>query len=603
MRGAKLISMKFQKIFKSLFGIFFFSLVASKSIAYQGLNFASETTNKLQAPQVFALKDLIANEEQKYKGIDFYEAKARNDVIERAKNYLQFRQSKNPKLKLEFLAKCEEKPSAFCDYINDRMLKAENLEKSSSPQIIRQIRNWILSANLNQLQSLAQTDLTKALKDIANSDKLKPLLEIIKLTKTCVSSPLLNSLAAKLEEYFPDEVYINEAKELYSRSVECGEDAASLKAAYRLSILNIWQDQCELAQNLLPSVEAAFNDYQARAKYWRVYCSEKQSDKKDLLQLDLNLRSESPINFQNILVHGDQVHLKISNDQTYELKVMNRSLIDSGSNKSIEAIESLIALGENNRAAEMAENLILKMGLSEAEVKLYLAYLMHSTKNSIAKFHILSQLFAETPRMIHETTLKMYFPLDYYEDAKRSATDLDPFIVLSIVRQESAFNPKARSKAGARGLMQVMLPTARKIARQASRKLFDPATNIQVGVKLFLNQVQRFNGDFELALAAYNAGRLKVEDWQRRYPVSDKMLFLELIPYRETREYVTMILRNYYWYQRLYGAQMNKLASYKLPSLIEKINQKNLLNTGLRPSESSDPSPPESVKNFDAESY
>jgi soluble lytic murein transglycosylase len=83
-------------------------------------------------------------------------------------------------------------------------------------------------------------------------------------------------------------------------------------------------------------------------------------------------------------------------------------------------------------------------------------------------------------------------------------------------------------------------------------QLMDPRTNVQVGVRYFSGLLQRFGGEAELALAAYNAGPERVEQWLSRYPADDRLLFVDLIPFRETREYVASIARNYYWYRELY---------------------------------------------------
>jgi soluble lytic murein transglycosylase len=76
--------------------------------------------------------------------------------------------------------------------------------------------------------------------------------------------------------------------------------------------------------------------------------------------------------------------------------------------------------------------------------------------------------------------------------------------------------------------------------------------NIRLGTKYIGNLVNRYDRDAELALAAYNAGAERVDDWTKRYPTTDRMLFLDLIPYKETRDYVVLIGRNFYWYHTLY---------------------------------------------------
>jgi soluble lytic murein transglycosylase-like protein len=73
-------------------------------------------------------------------------------------------------------------------------------------------------------------------------------------------------------------------------------------------------------------------------------------------------------------------------------------------------------------------------------------------------------------------------------------------------------------------------------------------------VRFFSRLVERYDGNVEFALAAYNAGPERVDVWRMRYPVENRLLFLDLIPFKETREYVASIARNYYWYQRLYPA-------------------------------------------------
>ncbi len=562
------------------FSLVCFSIFLSQSLhAVSSMPPTSEAIKKIQVPQFFALKELLTDPPEKFLGIDFYDTEKRQSLIQEAKKYVNYRKHPLSIEGLNYFLNCSQKPeNAFCALELARLAKKEKQSSTTEKPKSKQISKWLESLNIDKLQKLSHAEVTHYLKSLSNSDKIDSLVSELKSRPVCSSSALLTGVAAKLEEYFPDEKYLNNAKALYARAVECGTDQASLRAAYRLSLLDIWTHNCDVAEPLLSSVESGLAEYQSRAKYWRLYCANQVSMKDDhthQLSRDKDLSDESPINFQNILVHGDLVGASTTEKDAKSLKVLSRSLIQPETHQYLDAIESLIALNENVRAAEMTEFALPKLAGSEAEHKLYLAFIMQKSQNTIAEFHILSQLFVDTPRMIQEDTLKMYFPLSFYEPAKAKAQSLDPLILLSIMRQESAFNPRARSRVGARGLMQVMPPTARFIASGSSRNLYDPATNVKVGVKLFLNQLERFGGDTELALAAYNAGSLKVEAWQKRYPAEDKMLFLELIPYRETREYVTMILRNYYWYQRLY--RTDEKTSYKMPSLIERI-----LNTNLK---------------------
>src|SRR5690606_12048629 len=125
-----------------------------------------------------------------------------------------------------------------------------------------------------------------------------------------------------------------------------------------------------------------------------------------------------------------------------------------------------------------------------------------------------------------------------------------PLLVKALIRQESAFNPKARSPARAYGLMQVIYPTARIFGVRSRAQLYKPETNVRVGTEYLARLIQRF-GSVELALAAYNAGPNNVKAWMKRYPTTNINLFVEMIPYAETREYVRLVLRNYKIYQKL----------------------------------------------------
>ena len=152
------------------------------------------------------------------------------------------------------------------------------------------------------------------------------------------------------------------------------------------------------------------------------------------------------------------------------------------------------------------------------------------------------------------------FPKAYWGDLKRFSTQngLDPYLVASLIRQESEFNPNAISHANAVGLMQLLPGTGKKVAKDVklrhfnASQLYTPAVNLQLGTRYFKTMVDKF-GSFEYALAAYNAGSDRVEDWLSQGKYRDPQEFVESIPFTETREYVQAILRNSNVYRQLYG--------------------------------------------------
>ena len=152
------------------------------------------------------------------------------------------------------------------------------------------------------------------------------------------------------------------------------------------------------------------------------------------------------------------------------------------------------------------------------------------------------------------------FPRPYWNDLKKYSSDnsLDPYLVASLIRQESEFNPAAVSRANAVGLMQLLPKVGKGVARQekikhfSPQQLFTPEVNMRLGTRYFRSMVDKF-GSFEYALAAYNAGTDRVEAWMGWGKYRDPQEFVESIPFTETREYVQAILRNESVYRQLYG--------------------------------------------------
>jgi soluble lytic murein transglycosylase len=160
-----------------------------------------------------------------------------------------------------------------------------------------------------------------------------------------------------------------------------------------------------------------------------------------------------------------------------------------------------------------------------------------------------------------EAYWKKLYPLVYWDTITSVARKrgVDPYLVAAIIRQESAFGPSARSRAGARGVMQLMPATARRAARNlrlgkySTARLYEPKVNIEIGVYHFAKLLTSFSNRVVYALAGYNAGEARVRDWIQGGGAGDIEAFIEAIPFDETRVYVKNILRDYYRYRRLYG--------------------------------------------------
>jgi soluble lytic murein transglycosylase len=147
---------------------------------------------------------------------------------------------------------------------------------------------------------------------------------------------------------------------------------------------------------------------------------------------------------------------------------------------------------------------------------------------------------------------RILFPQAWWDtiQTESARNGLDPYLVASLIRQESEFNPSAISYANAYGLMQLLPSVGKSMAREEgithfeTFQLLDPLTNIKLGTRYLRKMLDKFGGVQEYALAAYNAGDERVTDWQAAGPYHGIDEFVESIPFTQTRDYVQGILRN-----------------------------------------------------------
>lgn len=155
----------------------------------------------------------------------------------------------------------------------------------------------------------------------------------------------------------------------------------------------------------------------------------------------------------------------------------------------------------------------------------------------------------------------LLFPRPYWDQlqADAQANGLDPYLVASLIRQESEFNPGAVSKANAYGLMQLLPSVGRAIAKKegvkgfSTNSLLNPTINLQLGTRDLRQSLDRYGGTVEYALASYNAGDTPIRAWIELGGYKDLPEWVESIPYTETREYVQAIVRNREMYRAIYA--------------------------------------------------
>lgn len=161
---------------------------------------------------------------------------------------------------------------------------------------------------------------------------------------------------------------------------------------------------------------------------------------------------------------------------------------------------------------------------------------------------------------------KMSYPLVYPETISKNAAEkgVDPFLVHALIREESRYNPKALSRSKAIGLMQLLPGTgygvAKRIGVPLSSKddIFIPEINMKLGTDYLSYAIKRFSGNAMLGVASYNGGPGAVQRWVKQHQAtgsSDWDMFVENIPYRETRDYVRKVFASYWNYLQIYGKE------------------------------------------------
>jgi soluble lytic murein transglycosylase len=161
---------------------------------------------------------------------------------------------------------------------------------------------------------------------------------------------------------------------------------------------------------------------------------------------------------------------------------------------------------------------------------------------------------------IQNYILKKIYKIEYSEYIYKYSEEnnIDPLLITAIIKVESNFNRNIKSSSGALGLMQLMESTAVEQANEVGEEivvtesLYNPEINIKIGTTYFAKLMKKYDNNYLLALAAYNAGIGNVDSWIKDGIIKEDGSDIENIPYKETNNYVRKIVRDYKIYQKLY---------------------------------------------------
>lgn len=274
-----------------------------------------------------------------------------------------------------------------------------------------------------------------------------------------------------------------------------------------------------------------------------------------------------------------------------------RQSFDTIDRQRVRRVEMLMRLGLRAEAAcELDE---LGTDSTQPERQLVKALMLHASGQWLEAIKIYDALPRTFRYSLPIGFERLVFPRRYVESIYQYATTakVDPDLVMAIIRQESVFNPTARSPVGALGLMQLMPNTAKVEASKISQdyvsdaertrlkqianspiSLMVPEVNLAIGIHHVKSLLETYRSPV-FVLSAYNASPSAAQRWMNSISTQDILTFIERIPYKETRAYVKLVLRNYFYYKRWYGPASGYMRH------LEDVTSTLLVNTTPKPIE------------------
>ena len=292
----------------------------------------------------------------------------------------------------------------------------------------------------------------------------------------------------------------------------------------------------------------------SRALFWigRTYEDKKEKDKA--LGIYKKLIKKDPLSYYGLLAH-------YKTGQPIRLKKGKHFL--QGKQKDDYAIaEWLISLNEKKLALEFLQHKAKEYKKDpDKKTKKWSALFYYMAKAGFyfPLFKMAGDMPLKERTLFFQSYASLIFPVIYKTEIEKASQlfNIEKEIIYALIRQESAWNPRARSPADAFGLMQIRPFVARHVAKKhgipykSMNDLYKPETNILLGTAFLKKLFQQYDSRFIMTVAVYNAGRQAMRRWLKTIPLSDSLSFIEEIPYQETRTYVRLLIRNFIFYKLL----------------------------------------------------
>jgi soluble lytic murein transglycosylase len=367
--------------------------------------------------------------------------------------------------------------------------------------------------------------------------------------------------SADIHEYFGRK---EEAIQLYSNvQKQFPRSQVRDDAAWRLAWLYYRNDELQMAQATFRAllVQSKNGPFATASIYWQARIAEKLGElemAKQLLRKIVNGGAESY--YQALALRGLE---------RLGAPVEESALVrPAGNNEPDPSLEPEV-LFHLSRARELAAMSLHSLAVVELDEIKRRANGKNRLQPLLMREYFLNQAYGRSLLLASQLPVSQgernyyRYPLAYWDSVQEKTQErgIDPYLVLAVIRQESLFNARARSPAAALGLMQLIPPTAARVAKQiglpapSQEKLFEPELNLTLGTQYLKDLLERYANNWFKAVAAYNAGEAAVDRWEKEIVTDDIEEFVERIPYVETRGYVKLVLRNHRIYKRLYQPQ------------------------------------------------
>ena len=351
---------------------------------------------------------------------------------------------------------------------------------------------------------------------------------------------------------------------------ECGEDLGACKAGNDKLVISYYDFLYLDSISHKAFKERKWRHEPEKVEAWKGNILTESAVKEDLLKL-LSQISQKAKKSEAVKMLNHFL-----NEENYEgvefYVAFMRSVNSFSISKQSEALDNLgISL-----AAEKIDD--LSSIYSEVLTAIHLTYNTFLGKASKTSSYYYDKLIPDltySPHWGKADEWKLIYPTPFFDEVMECSEEFDipPQLIYSIMRAETHYGKLLFSSAGALGLMQVMPKTFRKIKEQSGMDISDPLDSkdsIRAGAWYLSKLLKRFDGNLFLAVAAYNAGPHKVSEWLKRYGKSDGYVFIELIPYAETRDYVKKVLRFFLIYSYLYEGDFYDMNLRNTMSVDEK---------------------------------